>query len=81
MGLLGELVLLPLAPVRTVLWVAEYIQAEAAAQQDPIAEIRRQLSQTELDLAAGTLDDARCAAIQDELLTRLFELSEQGAGP
>jgi Gas vesicle protein G len=71
MGLLRELALLPLAPVRGVVWVAEQVQAEAERRLYDPGEIRRQLDEWMFALDAGEIDEAEYAAGEAELLDRL----------
>ena len=71
MGLLSQLLLLPLAPVRGVLWITEQVAEEAermlAAQQDP----RRLLRELAAAHDRGELTDEEYAAAEDEVLAAL----------
>jgi hypothetical protein len=72
MGLFTGLLTLPLAPVRSVVWVAERILEQAEQQMyDPVA-IRRQLSEIEEARAAGLFSDDEAAALENELLSRMM---------
>ena len=71
MGLLTGLLLLPLAPVRGTIWVAEKLAQEAARQQDEGVAVRRMLVEAELALDRGDLTVAEFEEIEDELLERL----------
>ena len=71
MGLLKQLVLLPLAPVRGVVWLTERV-AEAAEVElgDPDA-IRAQLLDAQLAFERGEIDEMQLASIEESLLQRL----------
>ncbi len=71
MGLLTGLLLLPLAPVRGTIWVAEQIAEQAARELDDETTIRRRLAEAERDLELGLLSDEDYEAFEDELLDRL----------
>ena len=72
MGILKQLVLLPVAPVRGVVWLTERI-AEAAELEhggDP-AVVRQQMVEAQMAFERGEIDEAELAAIEDSLLARL----------
>lgn len=71
MGLLSGLVLLPLAPLRGTIWIAERLTDYAAEQLDDERAIRRLLLEAEAALDAGDLTEAEFDRIEDELLDRL----------
>ncbi|MET9800629.1 gas vesicle protein GvpG [Streptomyces sp. NPDC006368] len=71
MGLLGELLLLPAAPVRGTAWVLRQVVAEAERQYYDPAAIQRELARLEERLEAGEIDDAEFDRLEDELLARL----------
>jgi len=71
MGLLSGLVLLPLAPLRGTIWVAERLAEYAEEQLDDERAIRRLLIEAEAALEAGDLSEAEFDHIEDELLDRL----------
>ena len=71
MGLLRELVLLPLAPVRGVVWVAEQIAAEAEHELYDPGVIRRHLDELAFALDEGEIDEDEYAEAESELLDRL----------
>ncbi|MFB8267345.1 gas vesicle protein GvpG [Streptomyces sp. NPDC055955] len=71
MGLLGEILLLPLAPVRGSRWVMEQVVAEAERQYYDPAAVRAALARLEERLEAGEIDDATFDRLEDELLDRL----------
>ncbi|WP_033825637.1 gas vesicle protein GvpG [Kitasatospora sp. MBT63] len=74
MGLITQILTLPLAPVRGAVWVAERIQ-EAAEQQyyDP-APVERELAELEQALLAGDIDEETFDRREDQLLDRLDEI-------
>ena len=74
MGLLSGLVLLPLAPLRGTIWIAERLAAYAEEQLDDERAIRRILVDAEAALEAGELTEDEFDRIEDELLDRLDAL-------
>jgi hypothetical protein len=70
-GLLTGLLLLPLAPVRGTIWVAEQLAAEAERELDDERIVRRLLLEAEAALERGELSEAEYDVIEDELLERL----------
>ena len=71
MGLFTGLLLLPLAPVRGTVWIAEKLAEEAAREMDEGRTIRRQLAEVELRYERGELTVEELEEIEDELLERL----------
>ena len=71
MGLFKELALLPLAPVRGTVWVAEQIAEEAERQLYDEDAIKREMLQLEIDSDEGRLGEKEREAKEDELLERL----------
>ena len=71
MGLLTGLLLLPLAPVRGTVWIAEQLVAEAERELDDERVVRRLLLEAEAALERGELSEAEYDRIEDELLERL----------
>ncbi|MEV4641099.1 gas vesicle protein GvpG [Actinoplanes sp. NPDC049548] len=72
MGLLT----LPLAPLHGLVWLARILADQAAAECDPAVAIRGRLAEAEQALAAGLITEDECAAVQDELLERLLQLTK-----
>lgn len=70
MGLITALVLLPLAPMRGVLWVAEQITEEVNRQYYGEGAIVKQLRQVEQARETGELDEEEAAEREEELLER-----------
>ena len=76
MGLVTGVVLLPLAPVRGVVWIAEQIQQEAARRTDDPAAIRRRLAEVDRARESGELSAEDAASEEEDLVRRLL-----AAGP
>ncbi|MEH0473853.1 gas vesicle protein GvpG [Streptomyces sp. B21-097] len=76
MGLLGEVFLLPLAPVRGSGWVIRQVLREAERIYYDPSTIRVELSRLEQQLEAGEITEEEFDRQEDELLDRL----EAGAG-
>jgi len=80
MGLFTGLLLLPLAPVRGVAWLAERLLEQAEQQMyDPVA-IRRQLGEIEAAKEAGDLSEEEAVALENELLSRMMARRAEEAG-
>jgi Gas vesicle protein G len=71
MGLFTGLLLLPLAPVRGTVWIAEQLMAEAGRELDDERIVRRLLLEAEAALERGELSEEEYDRIEDELLERL----------
>jgi hypothetical protein len=84
MGLLTGLLTLPLAPVRSVAWLAERILEQAEQQMYDPASIRRQIFEVGEARDAGLLSDEEATALENELLSRMMarrsEAPEGGSG-
>ncbi|MFE9461933.1 gas vesicle protein GvpG [Streptomyces californicus] len=74
MGLISNILTLPLAPVRGTVWVLDQV-VQAAEQEyyDP-EPVRARLAQLEQDLNNGLIDDEEFDRLEDELLDRLDEI-------
>lgn len=68
----GALVLLPLAPVRGVVWLGRQLEAEAQRQLSDPARIREQLAAIEAAYDAGRLSSDERDRMQDDLVARLL---------
>ncbi|MFD9763315.1 gas vesicle protein GvpG [[Kitasatospora] papulosa] len=77
MGLFSGLVTLPLAPVRSAVWVADQIVRTAEDQYYDPAPVREALVALERDLVEGRLTDQEFDRREDELLDRLEELERR----
>jgi hypothetical protein len=70
-GLIGEVLLLPFAPVRGSAWVIRQVLDEAERLYYDPATVRAELAQLEQRLEAGEIDDEEFDRREDELLDRL----------
>lgn len=80
MGLFTGLLLLPLAPLRGTIWIAEKLAAYAEQELGEEQSIRRLQLEAEAALEAGELSEAEYDAIEDELLDRLEALQSGAEG-
>ncbi|WNO76533.1 gas vesicle protein GvpG [Streptomyces sp. AM8-1-1] len=71
MGLLTEVLLLPLAPVRGVLWVAQCVSDEAERQLHSPDAVRRQLVELNRALTDGEIDESTFEREEERLLDLL----------
>ncbi|MFI9586696.1 gas vesicle protein GvpG [Streptomyces sp. NPDC052236] len=71
MGLLGELLLLPVAPVRGTLWVLQQVVNDAERQYYDPSVIQRELARLVKRLEAGEIGEDEFDRLEDELLDRL----------
>ena len=78
MGLITALITLPLAPVRGTAWLAEQLLEQAEREYYSEERIREALVEVDAARAAGELDAAEAARIEDELLERLLAARELG---
>ncbi|MFE7775214.1 gas vesicle protein GvpG [Streptomyces sp. NPDC057445] len=83
MGLLNQILTLPLAPVRGVAWVLDRVVEEAENTYYDPAPVYEELAALEADLRAGRIDEETFERRENELLDRLEEISafwqERGA--
>jgi Gas vesicle protein G len=77
MGLIGELLLLPLAPVRGTGWVLRQVLEQAEREFYDPAVIQRELAALEARLEAGEIDEAEFDRLEDALLDRLEEANRR----
>ncbi|MEV0533586.1 gas vesicle protein GvpG [Kitasatospora sp. NPDC050463] len=75
MGLLTQLITLPLAPVRATVWVLERVVEAAEDEYYDPAPVERELAELERALLAGEIDEETFDRREDELLDRLDEIS------
>ncbi|MFE9684424.1 gas vesicle protein GvpG [Streptomyces sp. NPDC002701] len=78
MGLIGEVLMLPFAPVRGSLWAMKQVVNEAERQYYDPAAVRAELSRLEERLEAGEIDEAEFDRQEDELLDRLETAMARG---
>jgi hypothetical protein len=74
MGFLTGLLLLPLAPLRGTIWLAEQLAAIAEQELEDESALRRLLVEAEAALEAGDLTVAEYEQIEEELLDRIDAL-------
>ncbi|GAA2915428.1 MULTISPECIES: gas vesicle protein GvpG [Streptomyces] len=80
MGLISEVLLLPLAPVRGSAWaVRQALQEAERIYYDP-ATIQAELARLEEQLEAGEISEEEFDRLEDELLDRLETASRGSAG-
>jgi hypothetical protein len=80
MGFLTGLLLLPLAPLRGTIWVAERLMEVAEREVDSEATFKRLLVEAEIAFEAGELSEGEYEQIEDELLERLELARREGEG-
>ncbi|MFD3533763.1 gas vesicle protein GvpG [Streptomyces sp. NPDC058664] len=76
MGLLTQLLTLPVAPVRMATWVARQVVDRAEEEYYDPAPVWRELADLERRLLEGELDQEEFDLREDELLDRLKEIEE-----
>jgi hypothetical protein len=72
MGLFTGLLLLPLAPVRGTVWIAERLLEEAQRELDDPVAIEQRLDEAEAALERGELTPEEFDDIEEALLERLI---------
>jgi len=70
-GLIGEVLMLPAAPVRGVGWVLRQVVAEAERQYYDPSAIQAELRRLAQALDEGAIDEEEFDRREDELLDRL----------
>jgi hypothetical protein len=82
MGLLSELLLLPLAPARLALWAIDHVMDTASREHNNPAAVRRELAELNRQLDAGSISEEEFDRREDELLDRLYGTpNPEGGGP
>ncbi|MFB8170298.1 gas vesicle protein GvpG [Kitasatospora purpeofusca] len=74
MGLITQILTLPLAPVRSTVWVLERVVETAENEYFDPAPVERELAGLEAALLAGEIDEETFDRREDELLDRLDEI-------
>jgi hypothetical protein len=77
MGLLSNVLLLPLAPVRGVLWVAQLLEELASNELNDPELLRSRLREAEDAHRRGEISDEELDRIEDAVFTQLVTM--QGA--
>jgi hypothetical protein len=80
MGFFSGLLLLPLAPVRGVVWLGEQLEREAERQWTDPGVVRRELAAVEAAYTAGELTAQERDERQDALVGRLLAARSRGGG-
>ena len=71
MGILTGLLLLPLAPLRATVWLAERLTEYAERELADESTVRRLLVEAEIAFESGELSESEYEIVEDELLARL----------
>jgi hypothetical protein len=79
-GFFTELLMLPLAPVRGVVWVAEKIEDQVDRQMNDPVVIRAQIDELDAAHVRGEISDEERDEQQDVLLARLTGRDPAGGG-
>jgi hypothetical protein len=74
MGLLSQILTLPMAPLRGTVWVLERVVETAENEYYDPAPVQQELADLEKALLAGEIDDETFDRREDELLDRLDEI-------
>ena len=80
MGLITGVLLLPVAPVRGVLWVAEQINEEVNRRYYGEAAIVKELRAVDEARRSGAIDEAEAARREEALLERRRAAAAQTGG-
>ncbi|MFJ8753187.1 gas vesicle protein GvpG [Streptomyces sp. NPDC102441] len=73
MGLITQLLTLPLAPVRGTAWVLDQVVLAAEREHYDPGAVRTELAELERELLSGNIDEEEFDRREDELLDRLAE--------
>lgn len=79
MGFLTGIVLLPLAPLRGTIWLAEKLAEAAERELDEETTVRRLLVEAEIAFESGELSEGEYEQVEDELLERLDAARTEGS--
>ena len=71
MGFLTGVLLLPLAPLRATIWLAERLADYAEQEVADESSVRRLLVEAEIAFESGQLSESEYERVEDELLARL----------
>lgn len=80
MGFLSNVLLLPLAPLRGVLWVAQLLQDLAANELNDPGLLQAKLREAEDAHRRGEISAEELARIEDVVFTRLVTMQQTGGG-
>lgn len=73
MGLMKELVLLPVAPLRFTIWTADKVLEQVEREHFSEQASVRQLEEIEQARARGELDEQQAQALEEKILERQME--------
>lgn len=79
--MLTQLLLLPLAPVRAAVWVAEHIQDQVDRERNDRGTATGQLADIDAAWRAGEITDARRDELEEQVLQGLYGEQAQGGEP
>ncbi len=80
MGFLSNVVLLPLAPVQGVLWVARLLQDLAANELDDPALLRSKLAEAEETHRRGEISAQELERLEEAVFSRLMAMQRTRGG-
>lgn len=80
MGVIGTVLLLPLAPVRGVTWVAALVAEEAERQMAESASPARALEELAAATANGEISPAEAEALEAEIIERMLAAHDPSEG-
>jgi hypothetical protein len=80
-GLLGRLLLLPLAPVQGVVWLGEQIQRLADQEMNDPAVLQRKLQEAQDAYVGGDITEYEYRAFEEAVLERLLASPDQSTLP
>jgi Gas vesicle protein G len=80
MGLITGVLLLPLAPVRGIGWVAEVLRDEAERELAQSESPARALEELAAAVATGEMSPEEAEAREAEIIERILAESDAGAG-
>jgi Gas vesicle protein G len=75
MGLIKELALLPVAPLRFTVWVAEQVDSESRRREGGPGAIARRIQDLEAARERGELSDEEAARLQGEAIEQQISRS------
>lgn len=76
MGLITQILTLPLAPVRGSVWVLDQVVLAAEREYYDPDPVRKELAELEKELLSGAVSEEEFDRREDELLDRLDEIEE-----
>ncbi|MFF2183905.1 gas vesicle protein GvpG [Streptomyces sp. NPDC058155] len=74
MGLISQILTLPLAPVRGSVWVLDQVVLAAEREYYDPDPVRKELADLEKELLSGSISEEEFDRREDELLDRLEEI-------